>query len=229
MNRVFVRINKPEDWRPLLAKPHRHWRTGYSAKALAYCWRLANGFPKSVRKVFENSGIPLFRNLELLMAFPEYKVSLPPRGGRPSQNDIFVLAKGNGQLVAIMVEGKVSEPFGETVAEWRADSGKGKEERLEFLLNELGLSDRDVSTIRYQLLHRTASATIEAKRFSAKSALVLIYSFSQCDEWFEDYVRYLSLFNLENITTNSLVYAQSIRGVDLYFGWVRGDQKYWCI
>jgi len=29
-------INGPEDWKPLLAEPEKHWRTGYSAKTLAY-------------------------------------------------------------------------------------------------------------------------------------------------------------------------------------------------
>ena len=32
-----------------------------------------------------------------------------------SQNDLYVLAKSNNELLTIMVEGKVSEPFGSTV------------------------------------------------------------------------------------------------------------------
>jgi len=36
MSRIYIPANRPEDWRLLLAKPGKHWRTGYSAKTLAY-------------------------------------------------------------------------------------------------------------------------------------------------------------------------------------------------
>lgn len=64
--------------------------------------------------MFRRSDIELFKNISLLLAFPEHKVALPG-GPRPSQNDIFVLARGNNQLVSLTVEGKVLEPFGDTV------------------------------------------------------------------------------------------------------------------
>jgi hypothetical protein len=60
------------------------------------------------------SDIDLFHDINILLAFPEYKVPLPG-GTRPLQNDVFVLAKGGDQLISIMIEGKVSEPFGELV------------------------------------------------------------------------------------------------------------------
>ena len=225
MNKIFVPTNKPEDWKPLLAEPEKHWRTGYSAKALAYSWEEANGFPDRVKKIFKKSGIALFKNIEMLLAFPEYKVPLPG-GARPSQNDIFVLAKGNDQLISITVEGKVSEPFGDTIAEWRRDSSEGKHERLKFLLKELELEDNEeINAIRYQLLHRTASALIEAKKFGASDALMLVHSFSQSNECFEDYSRFLGLFGLE-AKPDSLLFAKTIEGINLYLCWVKGDKKY---
>jgi hypothetical protein len=105
MNRIFIPANNPEDWKPLLAKPNKHWKTGYSAKALAHCWQEADGFPESVKEVFEKSGKKLFQSIEMLFAFPEYKVPLPG-GSRPSQNDIFILAKGDDQLISINGRGK---------------------------------------------------------------------------------------------------------------------------
>lgn len=225
MNRIFIPANIPEDWKSLLAEPDKQWKTGYSAKALAYCWQEANDFPECVRNVFRKSGIGLFQNIELLLAFPEYKVPLPG-GQRPSQNDIFILAKGNNQLVPIMVEGKVSEPFGETVAEWREDSSEGKHVRLKFLLDKLGLKEnKQIDTIRYQLLHRTASAIIEAERFKAENALMLVHSFSRSHEWFDDYSQFLALFGLST-EPDSLVFAKNINGIDLYFSWVKGNEKY---
>lgn len=225
MDRIFIPTRKPEDWKSLLAEPNKQWKTGYSAKALAYCWQEANDFPECVINVFKKSGIKLFRNIELLLAFPEYKVILPG-GARPSQNDIFILAKGNNQLVSIMVEGKVSEPFGDTIAEWREANSEGKHIRLKFLLEELGLEENEpISTIRYQLLHRTASAIIEAKRFKAENALMLVHSFSRSNEWFDDYSRFLALFSVK-AELDSLVFAKNIKGIGLYFSWVKGDEKY---
>jgi hypothetical protein len=225
MNKIFIPTRSPEYCKSLLAEPDKHWKTGYSAKALAYCWQEANDFPECVRKVFKKSGIELFQNIVLLLAFPEYQVVLPG-GARPSQNDIFILAKGNDQLVSIMVEGKVSEPFGDTVAEWRKHDSAGKEVRLKFLLDELGMEENErIDTIRYQLLHRTASAMIEAKRFKAENALMLVHSFSRSDEGFDDYRRFLALFGV-TAEPDSLVFAKSINGIDLYFGWVKGDERY---
>lgn len=225
MNKIFVPTNKPEDWKPLLAEPEKHWRTGYSAKALAYSWQEANDFPECVKKVFISSGIALFKNIELLMGFPEYQVPLPG-GSRPSQNDIFILARSNDQLISITVEGKVSEPFGDTIAEWRKDSSGGKSKRLKFLLKELELDDSEgINVIRYQLLHRTASALIEAKKFAASNALMLVHSFSRTDEWFSDYGQLLALFGI-HAQTDSLVFAGNINAIDLYFAWIRGDKKY---
>lgn len=224
MSKIFIPANKPADWKPLLAEP-KHWKRGYSARALAYCWQEANGFPECVKTVFKNSKVKLFQNIELLLAFPEWKVPLPD-GSRPSQNDIFILAKGNNQLISITVEGKVSEPFDKTIAEWRMESSEGKGVRLKFLCEELQLKKEQIDHIRYQLLHRTASAIIEAKMFNAQNALMLVHSFSQSDEWFEDYSQFLALFGLEGITPDSLVFAKNINGIDLYFSWVTEDKKY---
>jgi len=220
----FHPIKSPEEWRYLLAQPDKHWRTGYSAKALAYCWQEAGDFPQSVRKVLKNSGLRLFRDIKLLLAFPEYKVPLPG-GRRASQSDISVLAKGDGQLISIMVEGKMHEPFGETVAEWRVEGGRGKERRLDYLCQLIGLDKDKVNNIRYQLLHRTASAVIEAGRFNAPNALMLVHSFSETKEWFDDYSQFLALFGAKG-KLDSLVFARNLDGVNLYFAWVKGEGKY---
>jgi len=228
MSKYYIPTNTPEDWKSLLAEPDKHWKTGYSAKALAYCWQEANGFPKSVKGVFKNSGIKIFQDAEMLVAFPEYRVPLPG-GKRASQSDIFVLARGNDQIIAIAVEGKVDESFGDTIAKWKLKDEGGKKERLNFLCRELQLDEATIDHIRYQLLHRTASAIIEAKRFNAKNALMLVHSFNQLkeneNEGFQDYCQFLKLFSKEG-KMNSVILAKNIGGINLYFGWVRGEEKY---
>ena len=224
MSKFFIPANTPEDWKSLLADPKKHWKTGYSAKALTYCWQEADDFPPEVRRVFQNSSIAVFEDIKMLVAFPEYKVPLPG-GKRASQNDIFILAKGSDQLISIAVEGKVDELFGELIADWKLHDMGGKKVRLKFLCNILQLDVNKIDHIRYQLLHRTASAVIEARKFKAENALMLVHSFSRNDEWLADYCRFLELFRAKG-DIDSLVFAKNIGGINLYLGWVKGNKKY---
>jgi len=146
-----------------------------------------------------------------------------------------VLARGNCQLVSITVEGKVSEEFGEkgeTISQWRkyskSESGdtRNKEIRLKCLLGKLELEDNNATgEVKYQLLHRTASAVIESERWGAKRALMLVHSFSQTNEHFGDYQQFVRLFGVE-ARPDCLAFAKNIRGIALYFAWAEGDEKY---
>ena len=131
----------PEDWRKSLADPVKQWKSGCSAKALAYSWTDSLGFPPEVKKAFSHCTDDQLQNIEFLMGFPEHKVPLPG-GSSPSQNDLFVLSKAKDSLVSITVEGKVSEPFGEIVTNWVKDASEGKTRRLDYLCSVL---DLDVS------------------------------------------------------------------------------------
>lgn len=148
-------------------------------------------------EVFDNSQIFLFQNVEILYGFPEYKVSLPG-GSASSQNDLYILARTHDQPITIMVEGKVSEPFGKTVEAWLgSDDSEGKRERLTYLLKELDLKEKDILNKRYQLLHKTASAMMEAKKVNVKNALMLVHSFSESDDLLGDYKEFVRLFHLQ--------------------------------
>ena len=57
-----------------------------------------------------------------------------------------------------MVEGKVNESFGPTLDEWQADASPGKDKRFRFLLRTLCSAAVPDGGIRYQFLHRSASA-----------------------------------------------------------------------
>ena len=56
-------------------------------------------------------------------------------------------------------------------------------------------------SIRYQLLHRAASAMVEARRFNAAHAMMLVHSFSPSDEWFDDYTGKPSFSGLRKLPT----------------------------
>lgn len=195
MPRILHFTSGPADWQALLADPAKHWRTGYSARTLAHSWEATEGFPPEVASSLANSTDPLLAGLEPVLAVPEFKVPLPG-GERASQNDIFVLARSQSGPVSIMVEGKVNESFGPTVEEWRADASPGKKTRLSFLLRSLGLPNQIDGNIRYQLLHRTASAVIEGERYRAAAAVMLVHSFSARQAGWSDYCKFLRLFGV---------------------------------
>jgi hypothetical protein len=224
MGRIFIPTQGADDWKRLLADPEKQWRKGFSAAELANRWETSDGFPDEVFRLFSQSGISSFRNVELLLALPEYKVPLPG-GKRPSQNDLFVLAKaGDGRLISITIEGKVSESFGPTLREWNVSKSAGKKKRLQFLTGHLGLTGTPNLDIRYQLLHRTVSAVIEAARFNAPYAAMIVHSFSREDLCFEDYRQFLVLFEA-CAEKNKLVFLKQTQGINLYAGWARAEKR----
>ena len=226
MRKFFVPTTSADDWKSLLASPERHWRKGYSARALASSWEDAGEFPSEVKLAFDECEFPILQDIELLLGFPEYQVPLPG-GRRPSQNDIFVLGKSKpqGQLIAITVEGKVAESFDVTVSEWLEGASQGKQIRLDYLCSVLGLERESLGEVRYQLLHRTASALILAEQFNASAAMMLVHSFSQEHEWFEDYQRFLKLFG-QCGTPNSVTYLGNLNGVETFASWVVGGKRF---
>jgi hypothetical protein len=176
----------------------KHWRTGYSARTLAYCWEASEGFPSEVAEALRRTDEVALKDLTPVLAVPEFKVPLPG-GVRPSQNDLFVLARGAKGPVSIMVEGKVSESFGPTLDEWRADASQGKESRLRFLLGTLGLMQNPPGSIRYQLLHRAASSLITGEQFRAAAAVLLVHSFSEQRVGWSDYQSFAALLGVDAI------------------------------
>jgi hypothetical protein len=226
MKRIYIPTSGVDEWRKLLADPEKHWRTGFSARSLAYAWENAKGFPPEIQDLFTTSDPP-FQDMELLLAIPEHKVQLAPNTGHPSQNDLFVLARNSSNsLVAITLEGKVSESFDQSLSKWNKEGSRSKAERLTFIKNKLGLANEALPEIRYQLLHRTASAMIEAERFTATSAMMIVHSFSQSDSWFEDYQAFVHLYGIDNAVIGKLYHLGEISGINLFSGWVRGDEKF---
>lgn len=222
MGKILIPASSVEDWKRLLADPEKQWKTGYSARTLAYCWQKANGIPKDVLPVLEKE--KSLEGLEAILIIPEHKVPLEG-GSKASQNDIWILAKADEVLVSITVEGKVSESFGPTVGGWLKNKTPGKEARLKFLCKELCLEYPPSHEIRYQLLHRTASAIIEAKQFRTNTAVMLVHSFSKTDKGLKDYQAFVSLFGLK-AEKDQPVSVTIKSGINLIFAWVHGDEKY---
>jgi len=188
---------------------------------LAQSWESAAGLPPEVRATLDGAGE--LRGLEPLLIVPEYKVALPG-GRRESQTDVFVLGRRSDGLVAIAVEGKVDEPFGPTIGERSVGESPGVQQRLKFLVECLGIEDVP-PTVRYQLLHRTASAVLAARQYFAKTAVMLVHSFSESDRWFDDFAAFAALWGAKP-QVGELVELRQCHDVRLWIGWCKGDQRF---
>lgn len=166
-----------------------------------------------------------FGSAELLFAVPERKTALPG-GTRESQSDVFALVRHPGGLATYTIEGKVDEPFGPTVGEWGANPSIGKTKRLAALCELLGLEACPVN-IRYQLLHRTAAAIIEAEKFDAKHVGMIVHSFSPTRRWFGEFSRFANLLGAGTaIQPDEPVIIETRSGRPILLGWASGAQEF---
>ena len=222
---ILIPANSTEDLRKLLRDPVKHWRQGYSAKSLADHWQDEDGFPADVRRLFESAGVPGVNDAEMLLGIPETKTKLPG-GGYDSQTDLFVLASCSDGLIAMAVEGKVRETFGEIVDKWlhQDEHEANRRTRLDGLCKLLELDVGDTLDLRYQLLHRTAAALIEAERFSASTVVMLVNSFSSEQEGFGDYVAFGKAMGV-SVESGQLVDVGMRSGRRLLLGWLTSPIK----
>lgn len=220
IRRLHVPLLKPEDVIPHLAKAD-HWKSGHSAQELAIAWsQSSTDFPPAVRAVL--SSVPEYSDAELVDGFFEREIELGS-AGRNSQADILVLAGLHQEIGIIAVEGKVNETFREFVKDW--STTPGKQVRLERLTQTLGLDVANVGGIRYQLLHRTASAIYEAKRYRCRHAMMLVHSFSPTHRWFEDFAAFSSLMNQPVSIPGSVSIAKVCEGISLRLAWVADSPR----
>lgn len=187
MSRILLPSTGPNDWRRLLAEPDLHWALGRSARTLANAWEAADGLPSEISDAIA----AVHPDPRLLLAIPEHKTPLPG-GRRESQSDLFALIGSENGLIAATIEGKVDEPFGPRVADWDPDGSPGKRVRFDYICGLLGIHGCPPN-VHYQLLHRTASALIEAERFGASHAAMIVHSFSPQRRWFDAYAEFVAV------------------------------------
>ena len=89
----------------------------------------------------------------------------------------------------------------------------------------LQLKQDNLEDIRYQLLHRTASTVIEAKRFNASTALMRVHSFRKTHKWFEEYAKFVEKIGGISTKINTLQFVKKVDTIDLYLVWITEEQK----
>ena len=219
MSRFFYahEIANPEDVRPRL-RQERHWKKGCSAYELAHAWVNANNIPAPVRSVLDTC--PDYVGAVLVEGLFERDVDLRTPGGR-SQTDVLALVKSDYGYAVVAVEGKVDEPFNKLVSTW--NDSAGKERRLKALCASLGLPVADVGDIRYQLLHRAASAVYEAQRYQTERAIMLVHSFSVTDTSFGDFQEFAKAMGIPVQSVNQVSEERECEGIRLRLAWVKDE------
>jgi hypothetical protein len=219
LSRILVPSAGPESWQTLLAKPDLHWARGRSARTMAHSWETHGGCPPEVVNILAQA----FGPGEPLLIAPEWKTALP-HGERASQTDVFVLHRHAKGTAAVAVEGKVDEPFGPTIAIKRGSDSSQQIARLDWLLTRLGISDCP-GDVHYQLLHRTAAALIEAERFGATGAAMIVHSFSPTMRWFDAFARFAGVLGAD-VEPGRTAQVNVPGTIPLWLGWACGDQQF---
>lgn len=224
MDKLFVPSWGPTDWRRLLADPRAQWKPGKSALESAVAWESArnakDGLPDSVRALLATH--EWTAGAELLLGLPELQVDLRG-GGHASQTDLWALLRTPARLVSAAFEAKSGEKLGETVAEWLkgAPAKSGKPERLTDIGERLGFTNQATNTLRYQLLHRSASAVKLARSYRAEVALLVVHSFGGDDDdksW--NAFMAFGAFMGASVTKDRLALAPRACEVPLLLGWI---------
>ncbi len=218
MTKIYIPAKKPEDWKPLLGDPDLHWKPGRSAMATAYSWQMAKGLPHEINNLFE-------RAPELLLAIPEHKVQMP-KGRGQSQCDVFALVRLDGKLAVLAVEAKVDETFGPTVEQWLNQGGDNRPPILEAICELIGASFPPPGHLRYQLFHRTAAAVIEARRFNAPLAFMIVQSFSKDHAWFEAFEAFSAYLLGKGSPRGVMSEKQFLNDVTLRLAWASGSNPF---
>lgn len=222
MKRLFIPTMGPSDWRRLLADSERHRVKGRSALELAVAWEAARrsvrGLPSPVANLFDS--YPPLSGAALLLGIPEHQVSLKG-GGHASQTDLWALLRGPVGLISMAVEAKAGEAFDKTIDQWLATAKPTSDRptRLKQLREVLGVHTELPGTLRYQLVHRAASALLEAERFNARDAVLLVQSFASDPNSFQALTAFGTALGCQ-CSAGMVVQGPTLGGVTLHLAWL---------
>ena len=220
LTRIAVPLLKPQDVIPHLGKP-THWKQGRSAKAVADSWFQANDLPPRVRAVLDQA--ETFRDAELIDAWLERCTDLGDGRETPSQTDLFAILGLPGEIAVMGIEAKVNESFGPFVSEWVGNGGEGKARRLQMLCDLLGLDPSAIGHLRYQLFHRTAAAILEARRYRASKAVMLVHSFCPDATGLADYTAFFDAVGVRGAGRDTLGDSVTLGEIQFWTGWVSDE------
>lgn len=166
-------------------KSDDQWVEGRSAFELAHAWceTGAIAMPADLRRLFDSH--PLTRGASPELIHPEHRISFDGHGGEPRNADLAFVAGS----VAVTIEAKADEPFGDTVSGTLADAlersvvsrdSRGIERVRDLarsLFHPRAKGEPKVGSLRYQLLTAVAGSLAYARDEKAEAALLVVHEF----------------------------------------------------
>ena len=182
---IIKDIYTVDDWFRLAAPAGGaiQWVDGRSAKELAKAWcGRASGpaVPDELQALLSTH--PDISGAFFIEAIPEHKVAFDDIPGEPRNTDLVCVAQRANQRIAISIEAKADEAFGELVANvLKTPPPSRRPERLERLCQALfGRKPGDlpgIGELRYQLFYGAAAALAYAGQVDASHALFVVHEF----------------------------------------------------
>jgi hypothetical protein len=177
-----------EDFAPPKGK-EKQWVKGRSAYELArtWCGAVTVSMPPELRALFDSRKET--EGLEVDCVTPEQRIKFDPFGGEPRNADLAFVGRTATVTVAVTVEAKADEPFGETMARTLAAALAQLDKnpksrgiaRIEGLVKALfhphiqGMPK--LTDIRYQLITATAGTLAYALQNGANLAVLIVHEF----------------------------------------------------
>jgi hypothetical protein len=214
---ILVPAASLDDWKKRLADPEVHLKTGDSTDALAARWHGRTVFPREISELL--TGDEITRDATLLLAIPEHQVPLAS-GARASHLNLWLLARARGGLLSVVIEAIGTEGFDPAVRDQKDETGTP--ELWGALCRFLEIEQSSDAPVRSRLLHRTATALLEARRFFARGAAVIVHSFSQGCEGFGDFQHFVRVMGGRLERPGQLVSVAPREGIEMFFGWAQG-------
>ena len=211
----------PAEVQRLLRDPEVQWKKGRSAYEAAHSWiragqRNESGLPTKAQTILSKA--PEWIEAAVVAGFFEHATPLDTQAG-PSNTDLLAVCGLRDELGILAVEAKAGESFGELVQHWNKTEGRGK--RLQWACKLFGIDADACSTLRWQLFHRTASAVIEAKRFRASCATMMVHDFSPQPSWIDDYLAFAEMIGARNANVDAVSEPIAVDGLCLRLAWVQ--------
>lgn len=232
-------ISSIEDWKRF-APPKREdqWVEGRSAFELARAW-CGSGIiemPKELREILESREET--SGLEVDVIIPEHRIIFDANGGEPRNADLAFVGSTANSTVAVTVEAKADEKFGNTVMETLSSSlerlmrnphsrgVKRVEDLIRSLLAVRRKGQEEVGYLRYQLLTALAGTLAYATTQRASVAVMIVHEFvtkktspKKRKQNESDYYAFLERIGGEHITPDKISHLLGpfkIPGVPLF-------------
>ncbi|MFN3314315.1 MAG: DUF6946 family protein [Hyphomonas sp.] len=211
----------PVHVKPLLRDPELHWKQGRSAYEAAHSWVPAGlyangGWPPKVSAAI--SGAPEWRSAKIVTGFFEHATALDTMSA-PSNTDVLLVCNLGENLGVAAIEAKAGETFGERVQDWKTSDGKAR--RYQWACDLFGVDAADCEALRWQLFHRTAAAVLEAERFCARHAVMIVHDFSGASASLNDFEAFADRLGASGNPLDGISDPIWVRGISLRLSWVR--------